>query len=108
MSDPKIGTKVRVEIRLLASDQEGRSTPIIDGYRPLCVFIGEDGTETVVGLCQLELSGELIPGGVGEGTLGFAPEVSDLVRSLLQVRSEFRLAEGHKVVGTARTLESFD
>jgi hypothetical protein len=105
MSDPKIGARLRVEIRLLPSNQEGRSTPIANGYRPLCVFAGEDGSETVVGLCQLELAGKLMPGGVGEGTLGFAPEVSDLVRSLLRVGSEFGLAEGREVIGTARVLQ---
>ena len=108
MSGQKIGARVRVEIRLLPSGEGGRSSPIVDGYRPLCLIADADGSETVVGLCQLELVGELMPGGTGEGTLAFAPEVSDLVRSLVRVGSKFGLAEGRKVVGAARAIESPD
>lgn len=108
MSGQKIDARLPVEIRLLSSDEGGLSTPIAEGYRPLCVIAGEDGSETVVGLCQLEVAGELMPGQVGEGTLAFAPGVSELVRSLLRAGFEFGLAEGRKVVGTARALQGPD
>lgn len=108
MSGLRFDARLRVEIRLLSPNDGGRSTPIVDGYRPLCVLAGEGRSETVVGLCQLELAGELMPGNIGEGTLAFAPEASEVVRSRLREGSEFELAEGHKVIGTARVLQDPD
>jgi len=62
------------------------------------------GDETVIGLCLLELANELLPGTEAEGTLRFAPVVSEIVRSVLKIGTEFMLAEGRHVVGHARVL----
>jgi translation elongation factor EF-Tu-like GTPase len=103
-----IGVTLRADIRLSSPDQGGRTKPVLSGYRPLCIARRDDGTEEVVGLCQLEIADELLPGTSGEGKLLFAPAVSDAVKSLLKVGSEFSLAEGKRIVGSAWVIEVAD
>lgn len=101
MAASDINLRFQVQIHLLAPDEGGRPTPIITGYRPVCLATDEAQVETAIGLCELELHGEVRPGETGEGVLGFSAAVSDLARTLLSVGSEVALAEGRQVVGKA-------
>jgi hypothetical protein len=105
MSRPPFALRLRVEIRLASTDEGGRKGPIADGYRPLCVIEDAKLGRTVIGMCELELARELSPGDVGEGVLGFAAVVADLVKSVLSTGSIFTLAEGNHDVATATVLE---
>jgi hypothetical protein len=102
-----MGLTLRVEIHLLTAAEGGRTTPVGGGYRPLCVVGAEGDAKTIIGLCQLEMNGELAPGGTGQADLVFAAEVSDLTRSLLAIGSTFGLAEGPYVIGEA-TVRAID
>src|SRR6266436_5150375 len=83
-----------------ATDAGGRSRPIVDGFRPLCI-VGSLAGETVVGLCELHLDNPISPGESGVGRLSFDVAVSETVRALLKVGSTFTLAEGRIVVAAA-------
>lgn len=100
MSQPRFGVTLDLHLYVRATDAGGRSRPIVDGYRPLCIVGSLDG-ETVVGLCELHLDNPISPGESGVGRLSFDVAVSDTVRALLRVGSTFDLAEGHTVVATA-------
>jgi hypothetical protein len=100
VSPPQLGVTVHLSLDVRATEAGGRSRPIRDGYRPLCIIEGPDG-ETTIGLCELRLSEPIAPGNSGPGHLAFDLAVSDRVRGLLQVGSHFNLAEGGTVVATA-------
>jgi hypothetical protein len=100
MSQPRFGVTLDVHLDVRATDTGGRSRPIVDGYRPLCIVGSLDG-ETVVGLCELHLDNPISPGESGVGRLSFDMAVSDTVRALLRVGSTFDLAEGQTVVAAA-------
>ena len=93
-----------VELRLLAPDEGGRSAPVFSGLRPLCQFTKPGEEVVTVGMCQLELVDvdEMKPGESARGLLRFAPGVEDLVRKLAEVSPEVGLAEGRRIIGTAR------
>jgi hypothetical protein len=97
------GVALVIEFRLLAHDEGGRSTPVMSGLRPLCRFIDPDGQVITVGMCQLELHDvdRVAPGASGSASLVCAPDVSELVRRLARVGTEFELAEGNTVIGRA-------
>jgi translation elongation factor EF-Tu-like GTPase len=100
MSQPRFGVTFDLHLYVRATDAGGRSRPIVDGYRPLCIVGSLDG-ETVVGLCELHLDNPISPGESGVGRLSFDVAVSDTVRALLRVGSTFDLAEGQTVVAAA-------
>jgi translation elongation factor EF-Tu-like GTPase len=101
MTEPEIGVTLLIHIDLLTASQGGRTQPVQSGYRPLCVVATSDGTEVVIGLCELQLADDLPPGRSGEGRLSFSADVSDEVRSLLSPGSRFSLAEGARPIGKA-------
>jgi translation elongation factor EF-Tu-like GTPase len=100
MSQPRFGVTLDIHLDVRATDAGGRSLPIVDGYRPLCIVGSPDG-ETVVGLCELHLDNPISPGESGVGRLSFDLAVSESVRALLNVGSTFALAEGRRVVAAA-------
>jgi hypothetical protein len=90
---------VRAELRLRPTNEGGRSTPILSGYRSLVRF---QNSAVDLGF-ELELEGENIaPGQSGVGILSFwaggeQPEVFD--------SESFELREGARVVGYGTVLE---
>jgi hypothetical protein len=102
LNSPEIGVTFLIYIDLLTVEQGGLSQPLQSGYRPLCIIPRSDGTEVVIGLCELQLADDLPPGGSGEGHLAFSADVSDEVRSLLSTGSRFSLAEGTRPIGKAQ------
>lgn len=104
MRERHIGLVLTVQIDLLAADQGGRTRQIQSGYRPLCLIRNSIGNEVTIGLCEVEMHGELPSGRSGEGRLLFDGRVSDLVMSLLSVGSHFSLAEGTHRIGYATVL----
>jgi hypothetical protein len=101
MTRPGIGLELEVSVRLRATSEGGRRTAILGGYRPLSVLSQEDGSKVYVGLSELDLGEPIAPGTVGDGVLRFDRTVSDLVCRLVGRGSQFELAEGTNVVGTA-------
>ena len=100
MSQPRFGVTLDLHLDVRATDAGGRTLPIFDGYRHLCIVDSLDG-ETVVGLCELHLDNPISPGESGVGRLSFDVAVSETVRALLRVGSTFDLAEGRTVVAAA-------
>jgi hypothetical protein len=98
---PTFGFSIQVHIDLLRPIDGGRSTSITSGYRPLCIFDKADGVRTIIGLCELDLDGELAPGESRQGRLSFDVAVSEEVRALVRVGSKFGLAEGPHRIGSA-------
>ena len=105
MSEPRIGARARVQVDLATPEQGGRTRPVASGYRPLCFVAGPNGTVATIGLCKLELEGELAPGKSAPGTISFDESVSGDVRSLVKVGSNISLAEGNHIIGSARVLD---
>jgi translation elongation factor EF-Tu-like GTPase len=108
MAGPDFGVILTIDVHLLATEDGGRRTAIGRGYRPLCVMRSRDGSETLVGLCELDPANDIAPGDDGEAKLRFLRDVADLVLSLGHPGFQFSLAEGLKVVGVAavRTVET--
>jgi translation elongation factor EF-Tu-like GTPase len=101
MSEPMYGITLTVHVELLTPETGGRTRPIQSGYRPLCVTRKPDGTQVVIGLCELQLDKEIYPGDSGDGRLSFAVDVSEEVRSMVTVGARFQLAEGNHPIGSA-------
>jgi hypothetical protein len=94
MSQPEFG--VTLDLLLDARPNHGgRSRPIVDDFRPLCIIDGRNG-ESTIGLCELHLDAPISPGESGVGRLSFDVTVSEDVRELLRVGSVFDLAEGRR------------
>jgi len=105
MERPNFGLTLAVRIDLLATAQGGRIRPVGSGYRPICLIPVTDGPDAMVGLCELSLDNPLTPGEIGPGRLKFDRAVSELVRSLVRVGSQFALAEGNHPIGHAEVRE---
>lgn len=99
-----IGSTLEVEVRLRPVAEGGRTTPIVSGYRPLCVVPDTAGANVVVGLCELILDRDIPPGGVGAGILEFDEATAPMIRDLVVEGSEFGLSEGSREVARARAL----
>lgn len=97
---PIWGVTLAVRITLLSSDESGRSEPLWDGYRPVCVISDGEGNEMLIGLCELHLAGELPPSGHGFGLLRFHSDVADQVRAVASAGSRFWLADGMQIFAT--------
>jgi translation elongation factor EF-Tu-like GTPase len=104
MNEPNIGLCVRAELHLLSTEDGGRTTPIRDNYRPLCV-VGDGNDEMMIGLMRVRLEGELAPGHSGMVKLEFHTDVADLARARLLPGAEFALAEGKRVVALAHVID---
>jgi hypothetical protein len=98
---PTFGVTLVVHLELLAPEHGGRTGAIRSGYRPLCLMPRADGGQLLVGLCELELHDEIKPGEAGDGRLSFLVDVSDQVRSLVDIGTRFVLAEGPRPIGSA-------
>jgi translation elongation factor EF-Tu-like GTPase len=84
---------IRASLRLLASSEGGRSSPVESGYRSLARF---EGSTTDIGF-ELHLdNGRLAPGESGTGELSFWA-IEELPE--LAVGHSFDLREGEQVVG---------
>ena len=103
MHESRIGLKLDVEVRLKPQAQGGRSTPLVAGYRPLCVFT-RNGDKVTIGLCELDMATPLEAGMTGRATLAFDERVALRVRELVRVGTQFELSEGRQVIGSARVL----
>jgi translation elongation factor EF-Tu-like GTPase len=101
MTEPEVGVALLIHIRLLTPEEGGLAQPVQNGYRPLCIVPVRGDDVVVIGLCELELTDELSPGGSGEGRLLFSTAVSEQVRLLVSAGSQFMLAEGTRPIGTA-------
>ena len=90
---------ITADLRLLQTNEGGRSSPIESGYRSLARF---EGTETDFGF-ELELDADrLAPGESGTGRLSFwaVDELPELATG-----QSFELREGSRVVGHGAVLE---
>jgi translation elongation factor EF-Tu-like GTPase len=96
--------RLDVEVALRPANEGGRSISVQSGYRPLCRFRRYGGDEVTVGMCELEVERPIRPGETVRGTFAFDEGVSQTVRSLVHVGTEFDLAEGAQIVGRARVL----
>lgn len=103
MHESRIGLKLDVEVRLKPETQGDRSTPLVAGHRPLCVFT-RDGDKVTIGLCELDLANPLETGMTGRATLAFDERVASRARELVRVGTQFELSEGSQVIGSARVL----
>lgn len=63
--------KVRASVRLLSTEEGGRTDPIRGGYRPNHNFFGPDSREMTIGLVDLPDGVELRPGETMELTIAF-------------------------------------
>ena len=100
---PGFDFALRVQVHVVPASAGGRHTPIKDGYRPICV-IDIGGKATNVGLCELVLEHELVPGSTGEGVLQFHKDVASYL-SGLRTGSRIALAEGPRVMASAEVIE---
>ncbi len=103
MGEPQFATRFKIAIHLVSAEEGGRTQTVRSGYRPLCV-VRRQGRDETIGLCELDLVGELQPGTSGTAILGFAPEVTEHARSALTPGSKFDLAEGNRVIGSAEVI----
>jgi translation elongation factor EF-Tu-like GTPase len=103
----KFGFTIRVRLAMLSRDKGGKARPILSGYRPLCVIRNLDGSDTTIGLCELQLceGPSLAPGDTAEVLIRFHEDVADLAKRLLMVGTDFNLAEGAHIFGLARVLQ---
>lgn len=104
--DTNAGFTVKVAIELLTPDRGGRTQPIMNGYRPLCIIDTENSHRTIIGLCELQLTRTLAlqPGESGDGTLTFLQSVAGEARAVLTMGSEVSLGEGTRIIGFARVV----
>jgi len=80
MGNPQqISLSLTVEITFLENTGR-RGAPVSSGYRPICKFRHRDGTEVLVGMCQLELIGidQLERGRSAPALLRFGPGLDEL------------------------------
>lgn len=90
---------IRANLRLVPTNQGGRSSPIESGYRSLACF---EGSPSDFGF-ELELDADrLAPGESGSGKLSFWA-VEEL--PALSAGQSFELREGARVVGHGTVLE---
>jgi hypothetical protein len=100
---PTFGVTLELRLDARSPAAGGRSRAIESGYRPVCAIDGPDG-ETFIGLCELQLDHPIAPGTSGVGRLSFDGAVAEEVRALLQVGSQFALAEGRRRIAEAEVL----
>lgn len=100
MPQPDFGVTLDLGIEMRATEADGRSRPIVNGSRPLCVIDGPAG-QTTIGLCEIRLDRPIAPGESGNGRLSFDVAVSEEIRALLHVGSRFVLADGPRQIADA-------
>lgn len=94
--------QVDVEVCALSATEGGRTTPLIDGYHPLCRFSNTDGEHTLVGLAALRLATPVQPGDCGTGLLVFGAAAASVARNMISSYSKFEFVEGAQVVASVR------
>ena len=104
MNKPMWGVSMEIEFRLTPTQDGGRKTSIVSGYRPNVIVKSATGDDVIFGLAELDLAQPVQPGASSRGVLRFDQSISPLVRTHLRVDSEFALSEGKWIVATARVL----
>jgi len=94
---------VEAEITLLPTDQGGRETPVLTGYRP-AHKIRSDYLTT--GVHQYFERSEVAPGETVRGTIAFI--TPDAYPHCLSVGQEIDIQEGGRLVGRARIMKIFN
>ena len=94
---------VRAKIRLLATAEGGRVTPIRGSYRPNHNFFDLDNREMTMGLIELPEGKELHPGESMEVTVVFLKWPR--LEGQIYPGREWRIQEGAKLVGMGTVLE---
>ncbi len=98
--------RVRANLHLLATSAGGRETPIagrFGSYRPNHNFFGPDKWEMLVGLVWLPPEDVLMPGKSAVVEVEFLNW--DALKPELYPGREWRVQEGHKLVGIGTVLE---
>jgi len=106
MTDDQV--RVRASIRLLSTEEGGRSSPLLGGgsYRPNHNFFGPDDRDMCMGFIELPEDQQVAPGDTiqTEMTLWIYPAVKPEIRSGRQ----WRIQEGGKLVAVGTILEVLD
>ncbi|UFZ04878.1 hypothetical protein LQG66_00715 [Bradyrhizobium ontarionense] len=94
---------VRATVRLLPSEESGRSRPVYGGYRPNHNFFGPDNRAMTMGVIDLPAGVALHPGDSIETTIRFLnwPGLEGQIYSGRQ----WRIQEGARVVGIGTVIE---
>ncbi len=94
--------RARAMIRLLATSEGGRTSPIRGSYRPNHNFFGPADRAMMVGFIDLPEDSKLRPGESMEASIAFwqAPGLDDL----LYPGRQWRIQEGLRLVGIGTVL----
>ncbi|MGJ4950458.1 hypothetical protein [Bradyrhizobium sp. HKCCYLS20291] len=97
---------VRARIRLLTSEESGRTQPVRAGYRPNHNFFGPDNNDMTLGLIDLPDGFELHPGESIDTTVKFSMWPG--LDGQIYPGREWRIQEGAKLVGMGTVIEIAD
>lgn len=100
------GLRVRAEIRMLAPDKGGRTSPALAGYRPNHNFFPALDGPMSVGQVDVIDGAELVPSRATEAIILFS--WIDTPDGEITVGREWRIQEGARVVGVGQPLEILD
>ncbi|HTZ87367.1 MAG TPA: hypothetical protein VMB05_11935 [Solirubrobacteraceae bacterium] len=99
----QIELSLRVMATLIETEKGGRQGPIsASSYRPWCRVRDRDGSEVLIGMCEMRFDGVVAPGETSEGELVFA-EAEPATR-LLPVGTKFEFIEGLRSVASCEVL----
>jgi translation elongation factor EF-Tu-like GTPase len=102
--DPSLKTiKARARIRLLPSSESGRTAPIRGSYRPNHNFFEDNTTGMTVGAIDLPDGIELHLGEAMDVTIEFWHW--PLLDAEIYAGRQWRIQEGHRVVGIGEILD---
>lgn len=97
---------VRARIRLLPSEDSGRTQPVRAGYRPNHNFFGPEDRNMTLGLIGLPSGLALHPGESIETIVQFLSWPG--LNGEIYPGREWRIQEGHTWVGTGTVIEVLD
>jgi len=97
------GIAIKATVRLLPTTESGRTQPICGSYRPNHNFFGPDNIDMAIGFIDLPDGVEVHPGESIECNILFSPW--DRLEGELYAGREWRIQEGHKLVGIGTVLD---
>lgn len=100
---PKDVINVIAEVRLLTSNEGGKSVPIRGSYRPNHNFFDTENAVMTIGFIEIPEGQEVKPGEAA--TVSIAFWWWEGLAGQVYVGREWRIQEGHQLVGHGRVLE---